>query len=90
MQGLILILSNYKYHFKILFINCSFEQPFVLYKLAMFYYPLVGSLITITISMVISYFTGFTDIQKIDPRLLIPCMRPAKQTNSFSLKTNIF
>lgn len=51
------------------------EEPFILYKLAFFYYPVVGLLITLSVGLAVSYATGPTDINKIDPLLLIPYFR---------------
>lgn len=64
-------------------------EPFILYKLSFMYYPVVGLLTTILVAMAVSYVTGFNDVHKMDPRLIIPCRRPARQERNILLTSPV-
>lgn len=40
------------------------------------YYPVLGTIITISVALVVSYFTGYTDLETLNPKLIIPRLRP--------------
>lgn len=51
-------------------------EPFFLYKLSVMYYPVLGTIITISVALVVSYITGYTNLETLDPKLIIPRLRP--------------
>nr|CAD7570053.1 unnamed protein product [Timema californicum] len=51
------------------------DDAFIVYKISIHYYCMIGTIITITLGMVVSYFTGFQNPKEVDSRLLVPFMQ---------------
>lgn len=54
------------------------------------WYPIFGSLITFTSGVIISYFTGFTDLSQLNEMLITPPLRKFLSMKRFSgVKTDV-
>nr|CAD7397406.1 unnamed protein product [Timema poppensis] len=51
------------------------DDAFIVYKISFHYYCMIGTIIAITVGMVVSYFTGFQNPKEVDSRLLVPFMQ---------------
>lgn len=51
------------------------NEPFIIYKLSFMYYPVLGTVVTVLIGLLVSYLTGPNNVNDIDNRLLIPYYR---------------
>lgn len=57
------------------------EQEFAIYHISYIWYTLLGALITIVVSAIVTYVTGANDLQKVDPKLLAPLARRFLRTD---------
>lgn len=51
------------------------EPDFAIYHISYLWYTLFGALITIGVSFIVSFISGFNDPRKLDPKLLAPVVR---------------
>lgn len=51
------------------------EPDFTIYHISYLWYTLLGALITIAVSIIVSAISGFNDPRKMDPKLFAPCVR---------------
>lgn len=51
------------------------SNGFQLHHISYLYFSVLGTLITIGISIIVSMLMGFRDPAEIDPKLLAPCLR---------------
>lgn len=51
------------------------ESDFAIYHISYLWYTLFGALITISVSTLVSFISGFNDPRKMDPKLLAPIIR---------------
>lgn len=53
----------------------SIEPDFEIYHISYLWYTFFGALITIVVSTIVSFISGFNDPRQLDPKLLAPCIR---------------
>lgn len=58
-----------------MFFLFSCSDLFPLFKVSYLWNTLLGGILTVTLAMIISYFTGFNDPAKVDPLCLSPVVR---------------
>lgn len=51
------------------------EPEFAIYQISYLWYTLLGAIITITVSLIVSAIKGFNDPRKMDPKLFAPFIR---------------
>lgn len=51
------------------------EPDFTIYHISYLWYTLLGALITISVSTIVSAISGFNDPRKMDPKLFAPFVR---------------
>ncbi|XP_063227295.1 sodium-coupled monocarboxylate transporter 1-like [Bacillus rossius redtenbacheri] len=51
------------------------DDAFPIYKISFHYYCLVGTATVLVVGLAVSYFTGFTDPNSVDARLLVPFVK---------------
>lgn len=51
------------------------ESEFAIYHISYLWYTLLGAIITITVSLIVSTVSGFNDPREMDPKLFAPCIR---------------
>lgn len=50
----------------------SLSDPSPLSQVSYFYFSVMGMTVTVVVSLIVSYFTGFNDLEKADPALFSP------------------
>lgn len=51
------------------------EPDFAIYHISYIWYTLFGALITISVSLIVTFAIGANEPSKVDPKLLSPCIR---------------
>lgn len=48
------------------------EEPFVLYRIAFYYFVLIGTLFVIVVGLIVSFITGPRDPSEMNAKLFVP------------------
>lgn len=59
----------------------SIESEFAIYHISYLWYTLFGALITIAVSVIVSFISGFNDPRKMDAKLFAPFIRKVLKLN---------